>query len=99
MVAVALDLPDPGMQNSNADVHRLKAILTERITELLTKNPEKLMAVLYRLDVREHSINEVFNQSLSEDLAENISDLIIARQIEKLVTRRAYAQQKGAEGV
>lgn len=69
----------------------LRKVLIRRIEELIDKDPEKLMWVLYRIDVSEQRVKEALASSTSANHAEIIADLIIARQIEKVKTRAQHS--------
>ncbi len=80
---------DSGIQFSS-----LRAILVERIVRLLTESPEQLMSMLYRFDVSEDKVHEVFAHSFPFDMPEKIADLIMERQMQKIHTRKLYAEHK-----
>ncbi|MBX7155840.1 MAG: hypothetical protein U0Y96_03840 [Candidatus Kapaibacterium sp.] len=64
--------------------------ITERVVELLTKNPERLMSILYRIDVNEQRINDVMKNAPIGGIASRISELIIERMQQKVETRNKY---------
>ena len=63
--------------------------LIERIIRLLNTSPEKLMAILYRIDVSEKKITEIFDKTFPLEVPERIADAIIERQIQKAKTRNS----------
>lgn len=69
----------------------LRHILAERITTLLSTQPEKLMNILYRFDVSEDKIHDVFTKAFPFDIPFKVADLIIERQQQKLLTRQQYS--------
>jgi len=69
----------------------LRQILAERITALLSTQPEKLMNILYRFDVSEDKIHDVFTKDFPFDIPFKVADLIIERQQQKLRTRQQYS--------
>jgi len=71
----------------------VRARLVERIIQLLNTNPERLMAILYRIDVSEARVNEIFSTALPPDMPERIADLVIERQLAKAETRARYKDQ------
>lgn len=74
--------------NSIAEAkEQLHATLVERIVELLTKNPERLMSILYRIDVRESLVNEIFSKALPPEVPYLLADAIIERQMQKVRSR------------
>jgi len=72
------------------EIHR---ILTERIHELLEKNVEKLIFILYRIDVGQKKTDEIFNNPSKEEIASLLATAVIERQLEKVKTRRKYSRK------
>ena len=62
--------------------------LARYINQLITKNFEKLINLLYRLDVSEQKLKELLLESKTEEAGKIIADLIIKRQLEKIKTRK-----------
>ena len=56
---------------------RIRDQVLNRIIELLTRNPEKLMAILYRIDVPESAVSTIFDTALPPDVPDQLADLII----------------------
>lgn len=63
------------------------ALLVEGIRELINKDFEQLVQVLYRIDVSEKKLKETLKTHSDQDAAVLIADLIIARQAEKKSVR------------
>ncbi|MCF6352088.1 MAG: hypothetical protein L3J06_03665 [Cyclobacteriaceae bacterium] len=63
--------------------------LTRAIKYLIDKDFEKLMQILYRVDVSETKVKHAFG--LEQDVAEQIARLIIAREQQKVITRARYS--------
>jgi len=72
------------------EIHR---ILTERIHELLEKNVEKLIFILYRIDVGQKKTDEIFNNPSKEEIASLLASAVIERQLEKVKTRKKYSSK------
>lgn len=72
------------------EIHR---VLTERIHELLEKNVEKLIFILYRIDVGQKRTDEIFNNPSKEEIASLLATAVIERQLEKVKTRRKYSNK------
>jgi len=68
----------------------LRRVLILRIEELISKDAEKLMWILYRIDVNEKKVHEALLNNSSLNYAEVLADLIIERQIEKAKTRKQF---------
>lgn len=58
-------------------------LLVETIRHLINNDFEKLIQLLYRMDVSEKRIKESLNTSLDRDAAMTIADLMIERQAQK----------------
>lgn len=77
----------------HADVLTLddvRRFLIPRIAALLDGNPAMLMHILYRVDVAEQAVKQVFAESAPADVPLRLADLLIERQMQKLRTRRRY---------
>jgi len=70
------------------DVSEFRRALIERIVYLLECDAERLMAILYRVDVSEDAVTGVFRERVPENIAPALADLIIERQMRKVRTRR-----------
>lgn len=79
------------LQNQdNISFEELHFILSQRIGELLEKNVEKLIHILYRIDVNQRKTDDIFNNPSKEEIVLLLTDAVIERQIEKVQTRRKY---------
>jgi hypothetical protein len=70
----------------------LKQNIVSHINHLINDDFEKLVYILYRVDVNESKIVEVLEKTRGENAAEQIAELIIERQSEKIKTRKEYGQ-------
>ncbi len=96
VIAAQFDLADlPDADSSEEERARaFRAMLIERIVELLSGNTERLMHILYRVDVSEASVATIFRDTPLPDIAPALADRIIERQMEKARTRAEYRQRK-----
>ena len=68
----------------------LKSLLTKQVSYLLERNFERLLQAMYRIDVPEQR----FRASLtSDDPAGQIAELVLQRELQKVETRRWYANR------
>ena len=67
-----------------------KKQLATYINELLLHDFEKLVQVLYRVDVSEQKLKSVLMANKGKDAGELIADMLIKRQEEKLATRQSF---------
>lgn len=94
-MAVAFDMDDP-CEALSADatpealMAGIRAALVDGIIRLLSGNPERLMTILYRIDVDERRVNTIFTTALPPDMPELLADLVIERQLAKAVYRAQY---------
>lgn len=72
----------------------LKRALFNRISELLDKNVERLLSMLYRVDLNQKKLDEIFQNNSKEDIAEKIAEAVIKRQMQKIKTREFYKSQE-----
>ncbi len=66
--------------------------LTRAINYLIDKDFEKLMHILYRIDVSEQKVKQAFG--LEQDVAVQIAKLIIEREQQKVITREQYSNKR-----
>ena len=93
-MGIAFDLAEVDTSiNADGLLAWVRARLVERIIQLLNTNPERLMAILYRIDVSEARVNDIFSTALPPDMPEQIADLVIERQLAKAETRARYKDQ------
>jgi len=79
----------PGEKVTMDDVRKF---LIEKITTLLDRNHGMLMSILYRIDVSERRVKQAMTGSSPAELPAVLADLVIERQLQKLRTKRYYAQ-------
>jgi hypothetical protein len=65
-------------------------VLEVRIAEMLQTSPDRLMSLLYRLDVVEEKINRVLKGGYGEAVAVGLARLIWERQVERMLSRRDH---------
>ena len=81
----------------NNDFERLEEFrkyLTEKMRDLLDNNYNLLINTLYRIDVSEKKLSELFSEKNKESIPGKLADLIIERQIEKINFRKKYREGK-----
>ena len=79
----------------NNDFERLEEFrkyLAEKMRDLLDKNYNLLINTLYRIDISEKKLTELFSSRNKELIPEKLADLIIERQIEKINFRKRYRE-------
>lgn len=61
------------------------------VEEMLNDDYIKLMSLLYRIDIDEEFLNRRLKENQQADTDEVISDLIIKRELQKVIIRAAYS--------
>ena len=79
------------------DIENLKYELASKIKEMLQNNIEKLMSILYRIDVPQQSVDIIFEMESKDEIPVKLSEAIINRQLEKARTRHYYKNSKGEQ--
>jgi hypothetical protein len=64
------------------------------INELINKDFNALVQLLYRIDVNEKKLRELLKQNENTDAALIIADLIISRQLQKIESKRQFNQRE-----
>ncbi len=64
------------------------------INELIAHDFERLVSILYRIDVSEKKIKQMLEQQQDVDAADTIARLIIERQLQKLKSRQENRRDK-----
>jgi len=71
--------------------HRLmKQMLINRINELLTTDFQKLVSILYRVDVSEAKLKLLLKENPGTDAGLIIAELMIERQAQKIKSRQEH---------
>lgn len=78
--------------NDFEKLEEFRKYLTQKMKDLLDNNYNLLINTLYRIDISEKKLAELFSSKNKEYIPEKLADLIIERQIEKLYFRKRYCQ-------
>jgi len=73
-------------------LEEFRKYLAERMKDMLDNNYNLLINTLYRIDISERKISELFSSKNKESIPGKLADLIIERQIEKIDYRRRYRE-------
>jgi hypothetical protein len=71
--------------------------LSSFIEELIRNNFQKLIAILYKVDVSEKKLRQLLLDSEGENAASIISALIIERQLQKIESRKKFPRKPGSD--
>ena len=84
---LAIQLPE------QLSFEELRRLLQQEINQLIQGGFQKLVSILYRVDVNERKLKYLLQENVGEDAAVIIADLIIERQLQKIKSRREYTQR------
>ena len=71
--------------------------LVEDINQLILNDFEKLIQLLYRIDVSETKLKEVLQKNPNTDAGIIIAKLIVERQLQKIKTAASFSQNSDSE--
>ena len=81
-----MDLP-PSKSYSGED---LRTMLAAHINELIVHQFDRLVSLLYRIDISESKLKQLLASNPSTDAGVVIADLIIKRQVQKIKSREQF---------
>ncbi|MEO6730507.1 MAG: hypothetical protein ABIN01_04775 [Ferruginibacter sp.] len=85
--SMAIALPD------QITLDELQIQLSAYINQLIQTDFQKLITILYRVDVSEPKLKKLLKEHPAEDAGKIIAALIIERQWQKIQSRQQYSQQ------
>ncbi|MEP0862142.1 MAG: hypothetical protein HRF52_11975 [Ignavibacterium sp.] len=80
--------------NDYEKLEEFKKYLIEKLTDMIDNNFNLLVNTLYRIDISEQKLAELFSGKNRENIPEKLADLIIERQIQKIQFRKQYREGK-----
>lgn len=80
-----------------AGLDELEALLSERVNDMIQRDFNGLVQLLYRVDVSEKRLRGLLQENAGEDAGKVIARLILERQWQKIETRRKYRQDMGGD--
>jgi len=75
--------------NSNT-IEEFKVYLAKKLAYLLDNNYNTLINILYRIDVNEEKLSELFASENKEFMPSALAELIIERSLQKIKFRQKY---------
>ncbi len=82
--SLEIDLPE------NISFDLLKERLSSHINFLIQSDFQKLVSILYRVDVSESKLKHLLKENQGFDAASIITDLILERQLQKIRSRQEH---------
>jgi len=70
--------------------------LRVHVVDLLNKNTQKLYSLLYQIDLSENKIRNIYEDNPEKELSEIVSELILDRELKKVVTRIYFKENPDA---
>ena len=90
MFGMDVDFPENMVMAYSNISHQLE----DHISDLLSRNVQKLMALLYQIDIPEKDILEAWEGHPEYTQAQVITELVIHRELRKVVFRNYYKNYK-----
>jgi hypothetical protein len=84
---LAIQLPE------QLSLEELRRLLKKEINHLIQNDFQKLVNILYRIDVNERKLKYLLQENVGEDAPVIIADLIIERQLQKIKSRGQFNQR------
>lgn len=81
-----------GMSLKEKDYPLGKQLLANKINELVNTQFQKLVSILYRMDVSETKLKQLLSDNPGTDAGLIIADLMIERQKEKIRSRKELSK-------
>lgn len=75
------------------DTAAIKKQLAERLNDWIEKDFQRLISVLYRMDISEPKLRLLLQNNPGSDAGLLIAELMIERQAEKIKSRQQYRQR------
>ena len=78
----------------DTSMQELQQKLTVYINSLIQTDFQKLVTILYRVDVDENKLKTILKNEAGKDAADIIAGLIIEREMQKIQTRKQFSSKK-----
>lgn len=67
--------------------------LTDKINDLVVNDFDRLIAILYRMDVSDVKLKHLLKENPAEDAGRIIAELMIERQAQKIQSRKKFSKK------
>ncbi len=78
----------------SASLEEFRKHLTEKLKYLLDEKFDALVNILYRIDISERKLSQLFSGNNRDSIPASLAEMIIERQLEKLRLRKLYKEGK-----
>ncbi len=72
----------------------LKKLLADRLGDLINNDFDTFVNTLYRIDIDEQKVKKIIAEHPFEEVKIMISEMIIQRQLQKIITRKQYSASR-----
>ena len=76
------------------DLPMIREHLIAKVSELMSRDYERFITNLYRIDVSESKVREILHSKDRTTIPEKLADLIIERQLLRIKTQMLYREGK-----
>jgi hypothetical protein len=94
ILAVSNDLSVAFAVTPTSSEAALLAGLSATINHLVNSDFNKLIEILYRLDISEARINKILHENPGAQAGDLIASLVVERQLQKVKTRAQFKRQQ-----
>jgi len=77
-----------------ASLEEFKKYLTKKLKFLLDNKFDMLVNILYKIDISEKKLSQLFSGKNRDSIPATLADLIIERQLQKIKLRKMYKEGK-----
>ena len=75
-----------------ASLEEFRKYLTEKLKILLDEKFDTLVNILYRIDINEKKLHQLFSGKNRDSIPASLADLIIERHLQKIRLRKMYKE-------
>jgi len=75
-------------------LEEFRKYLAEKLKILLDEKFDTLVNILYRIDISEKKLSQLFSGKNRDSIPASLADMIIERQLEKIMLRKLYKKGK-----
>jgi len=75
-------------------LEEFRKYLTVKLKFLLDEKFDMLVNILYRIDISEKKLSQLFSGNKKDSIPSTLADLIIERQLQKIQLRKLYKEGK-----
>lgn len=77
---------------------KLEELLAEKLEDLISNNFQQFVLLLYKIDVSEHKVREIFGPDVTADAYRKLAAVLIERQQQKIISRKATKKPTDGDG-